>query len=69
MTFTLLLSNPKTKGARAVTFCAETADRAVELVRQLGLRDQCELWAEGSYVCSLKATRGRNSHWYLLSAK
>jgi hypothetical protein len=70
MTFTLLLPESRnSKNVRAVTFTAETADNAVELIRQLGLPDTCELWADGIYVCSLKATRGRNTSWFLLSAE
>jgi hypothetical protein len=70
MTFTLLLPDARySKQTRAVSFSAETADRAVELVRQLGVPDECELWTEGTYVCSLKATRGRNARWVLLSAE
>lgn len=69
MTFTLLLPDCRYSARiRAVSFSAETADHAVELVRQLGVPDKCELWAEGTYVCSLKATRGRNTQWFLLSA-
>ena len=69
MTFTLLLPDGRySKRTRTVTFSAETADHAVEMVRQLGVPAACELWAEGTYVCSLKATRGRNAQWFLLSA-
>ena len=68
--FTLLLPDSRyANRVRALTFSAETATGAVEVVRQLDLPEKCELWAEGTYICSLKATRGRGAQWFLLSAE
>ena len=52
---------------RAVTYDAESVARAIELVRLLKLGQRCDLWSEGSYICSLSSRPGRGGSWLVVS--
>ena len=68
-TYTLLYQDPAAHGAiRMVSFKAQTAHRAVRLLREFPLRDKCELWTEGGYVCTLRVLPGRK-RWCVISSE
>ena len=59
-TYTLLFQDAGTgRSIRAISFTAPSAHQAVLLLQHLPVRDRCELWTEGRYVCSLRLLGGR----------
>ena len=67
-TFTLFFLDPKRSPMlRAVTYDAETVERAIELVRVLDVREPCQLWVEGCYICSLKTPSANSRKWLVVS--
>jgi hypothetical protein len=66
-TYTLLFQDHGAGGSiRAISFTAPSAHQAVLLLQQLPIRDRCELWTEGRYVCSLSLLGGRTG-WCTVS--
>ena len=66
-TYTLLFRDFRGT-VRALSYKAQTAARAVRLIRDLPIRDKCELWTDGQYVCSLSMLAARRG-WCVVSAE
>jgi hypothetical protein len=67
-TYTLLFRDPgNPRSIRALSLKAASAAQAIDFLRNLPLRDRCELWTEGRYVCSLRLLGGSGG-WCTVSA-
>jgi hypothetical protein len=68
-TYTLLFRDGSpSRSVRAISIEAPSAGQALFTLRSMPIRDCCELWSEGRYICSLQVF-GALGVWCTITAE